>query len=304
MTYEIPQFSRLVNSADPVSVISEVKTLMDSIWPDFDNAVIDKVGRDVIDLFQGRYLGYLACNTEYHNLAHTTDALLAMIRLIHGASVAGESISSRNALLACIATLLHDSGYIQHSDEVDGTGARFTLTHITRSIQFMETYFRQNGFSTCEFENCRVMLECTGLGTKIADVNFANAEIGMLGRMLGTADLLGQMADRAYLEKLLFLYYEFSEGSVAGYESELQLLKKTLEFYDVTKVRFAQELSGVNRFLRFHFEARHQIDADLYDDAMKKNRLYLADILENHEHEYREYLRRDGIVAKLKTKEN
>ena len=30
--------------------------------------------------------------------------------------------------------------------------------------------------------------------------------------MLGTADLIGQMADRYYLEKLLLLYEEFSEA--------------------------------------------------------------------------------------------
>ena len=31
------------------------------------------------------------------------------------------------------------------------------------------------------------------------------------------ADLVGQMSDRAYLEKLLFLYYEFKEAGFPGY---------------------------------------------------------------------------------------
>lgn len=38
------------------------------------------------------------------------------------------------------------------------------------------------------------------------------------------------MADRAYLAKLIYLYHEFREGGVAGYESELDLLKKTPTF--------------------------------------------------------------------------
>lgn len=33
----------------------------------------------------------------------------------------------------------------------------------------------------------------------------------MLGEILGTADLTGQMADRTYLEKLLLLFLEFED---------------------------------------------------------------------------------------------
>ena len=108
--------------------------------------------------------------------------------------------------------------------------------------------------------------------------------------MLGTADLLGQMADRAYLEKLLYLYREFQEGGIKGYESELDLLKKTTGFWAMTKKRFGEELSSVNEYVRSHFKARWNIDRDLYMEAIERSIAYLEFVLEHHESDYRDYL--------------
>jgi hypothetical protein len=62
-------------------------------------------------------------------------------------------------------------------------------------------------------------------------VTYPSANIEIMGKMLGTADLLGQMADRLYLEKLIPLFHEFEEGKVPGFESELNLLRKPTNFY-------------------------------------------------------------------------
>ena len=121
----------------------------------------------------------------------------------------------------------------------------------------------------------------------------------MLGKMVGTADLLGQIADRTYLEKLPFLYHEFKEGDVPDFESELDLLKKTPEFYDRTIERFERELGGVNRYMRDHFRVRWGIDKDLYMTSMENKIKYLKYVLEDHEDDYREYLRRGNLMEKL-----
>jgi len=269
------------------------------MMPDFDFEPVNHAFSDVVNLFHGQYPGYRKCNTEYHDLKHTADALLAMTRLIHGAMVNEQVFSQKDIELGLISALLHDTGYIQTIDEDVGTGAKFTLTHIGRSILFMEQYLSENGYSREDIECCRATLECTGLNVKISEINFGSSEIEMLGKMLGTADLLGQIADRIYLEKLPFLYHEFKEGDVPDFKSELDMLKKTPEFYDRTIERFERELGGVNRYMRDHFRVRWGIDEDLYMTSMENKIKYLKYVFEDHEDDYREYLRRGNLMEKL-----
>jgi len=184
-------------------------------------------------------------------------------------------------------------------DDHVGTGARFTLIHISRSILFMEKYLSENGYSKEDIESCRAILECTGLNVEISEINFGSAQIEMLGKMLGTADLLGQMADRTYLEKLPFLYHEFKEGDVPGFESDLDLLKETPVFYEMAIERFERELGGAYRYMRDHFRVRWGIDEDLYMTSMENKINYLKYVLKNQKHDYREHLRRGTLMEKL-----
>ena len=298
------QLSKLVDMEHPQSVLDEVRTIVFTIFPEFDFEPVQRVFGDMVRLFRGEYPGYRKCNTEYHDLKHTTDVILAMIRLIDGAIVQRETLCQKYVSLGLLSTLFHDTGYIQTSDEDSGTGAKYTLVHISRSIEFMDKYFinhRLTGkrFSREDLENCGHILHCTGFSINIHEVPFKTREIELLGKMLGTADLLGQMADRTYLEKLLFLFYEFREGHVGGYTSELDLLRNTLGFYDMMRRRLACELGGVHEYMIHHFKKRWNIDRDLYEDAIENNREYLKYILENYEREHRDHLKRGGIVAKL-----
>jgi hypothetical protein len=117
--------------------------------------------------------------------------------------------------------------------------------------------------------------------------------------MLASADLLGQMADRTYLERLLFLYYEFREANVGGYERELDILQKSIGFYETTQKRLNNELGNVAVYMRSHFKKRWKLDKDLYEESIQKNIDYLNGILSNNKERYRDYLRRDGITNQL-----
>ena len=85
-------------------------------------------------------------------------------------------------------------------------------------------------------------------------------------------------------------------------ESELKLLKKTIDFYALTQKRFTIELDSVNGYMRFHFKVRWNLDRDLYMEGIEKNIKYLKFLLENHQKDYRKHLRRGGIVRKLSEK--
>lgn len=297
------KFEDLIPMADPRSVFDEVCHIVSLSNADFDCTVLDRVFQDVVKLFRGEYPGYQKCNTWYHDLKHTTDCLLAMARLMHGASLNGLSIPERDAALGLIATLLHDTGYLQTDDDLEGTGAKYTLVHVQRSVAFMEKYFTYAEFSSRDLDYCRCCVNCTGLEMRIGEIRFESAHHQVVGRMLGTADLLGQMADRTYLERLAFLYWEFREAKVPGFESELDLLKKTPAFWEFTQQRLVAELGNVDRYLQDHFRMRWGVDRDLYREAIEKNIAYLKFILENHEFDYHRYLRRGGFMKILDQRE-
>jgi len=291
------QLSQLIAMDDPEAVRAEVETIVSSLYPSFDLRFIRSVYADVCRLFAGQYPGYQACNTSYHNLQHTTDATLAMARLLHGAVCSGHMIAAREIELGVVATLLHDVGYIQTIGD-EGTGAKYTKTHIERSVEFLIRYFSEKGIPADDIRDCCDMLSCTGITVRIADIRFRSFEIRLIGMMLGTADLLGQMADRTYLEKLSFLYREFREGNVAGINEEIDFYVNTLGFYEATKRRFATELGGVNRFMRAHFRERWGIDVDLYEKAIERQMTYLREILEHFRPDYRNHLRRRSTIGK------
>ncbi len=296
------QLSRMVNMEDPQSVFDEVRAIALMIFPEFDFKTVHLVFKDIVRLFHGEYPGYRKCNTEYHDLKHTTDTFLAMARLMHGAFVGGENLSGEHVNLGLICALMHDTGYIQTLDNDVGTGAKYTRIDTRRSIVFMDIYIADKGFSKEDFKNFSDIINYTSLSTNINKIQFECQEIELLCKIMGTADLLGQVADRAYLEKLLFLFYEFKEGGVMGYDSELDLLKKTIDFYAMTRKRFASELDSVNEYMRYHFKVRWNLDRDLYMEAIEKSINYLKFILENHEKDCINHLRRGGIVRRLNEK--
>jgi hypothetical protein len=290
------RFEDLVAMGNPQKVFEEVKKIIHLIHPALSFDPVQDVFNDMIKLFSGEYPGYRSCNTWYHNLKHTNDCLLAMARLIHGGFVQGTVMEARETVLGLIAALLHDTGYIQTEDDDDGTGAKYTMVHVDRSINFMKTYFAPHGYSAEDFLFCKSCLKCTGLDVKIGKLKFISRNHKTLAQMLGTADLLGQMADRTYLERLPFLYHEFKEGGVPGFANELDLLQKTPTFWEFTQKRFANELGGVNRFMRDHFRVRWGINQDLDWETVERNIGYLQFILVNHRDDYQRYLRRDGLM--------
>ncbi len=299
MKHEEHQLSNLVDMEDPEAIIAEVKTMIGAAFPDFNFSRIDEAFTDINRLFHGAFPGYRACNTAYHDLKHTTDCFLAMARLIHGAVIDGRVFDQENVTLGLLSALFHDTGYIQSEDDTKGTGAKYTLMHIQRSIDFMSAYLKARPYPAHYRREGKNMLHCTGLTVKIREIHFSSQEMETLGKMLGTADLLGQMADRTYLEKLLFLYREFQEGGVPGCETEIAFLKKTEDFFNITQQRFITELGSVNRYMRSHFKGRWHLDADLYARAIHRHQDYLRRILQNHRDGHRGYLRRGGIVSQL-----
>lgn len=283
----------------PKNIFEEVRAIVFLMVPDFDFSWIHTVYQDIVKLFEGNFIGYRRCNTQYHDLRHTEDCVLEFTRILHGAFLRGNSISIRGTNLGIISALMHDTGYIQKVNDTMGTGAKYTKNHIERSIEFAHKYFTIKGLSNDDFIFCKSCLKCTGLDVKIQDIHFISDENELMGKILGVADLMGQMSDGNYLQKLPFLFDEFKEGGIEEYRSEFDLLQKTHDFWEFTKNRFATELGNVDRYLRDHFRIRWGIDQDLDRLAIEYNLHRLKYILENHPADYRQHLIEEGPPVDL-----
>ena len=289
----------LVEMNNPPLVYREGKRIVSRMFPGFDFEPLQALFEDTLRLFEGAYPGFQPCDTQYHDLKHTTDTFLAMARLIHGGTLKGLHFSEKDVLLGLVSALLHDSGYILTLEE-SGPGAQYTLIHIDRSITFLKRYFALNGYSNNDMDMCEAILKCTGLNVNIPQIHFLSPENEMLGKMLGTADLLGQMADRNYLEKLPFLYREFKEAKIEGLGTELDFLDSTPGFHQMTRDRLARELGNVDVFMRDHFREWWNVDENLYMKAIENNIRYLKHILKHHRDDIHAHLRRDGLMEKLR----
>lgn len=293
-------FYNILQIDSPEEVFCEAEKLFLLMFPHarFDN--IRASADAVMGLYKGFYPGYKACSTYYHDFSHIRDTFLAMIRLIHGAWLDGEIFSERAVYVGLTAALFHDSGYIQEQSDDIGTGAKFTKIHIPRSMDMFERYGTTRGMSMEEISEGRAMIRCTDISIAIPKDDFLTELGELLGRILTMADVLAQMADRVYLEKLLFLYHEFEEGEFGNYAGEEDLIRKTLVFFDFMISYMEKTLNKTNDYLSLHFICRWGIDISLYDKAINNHRGYLQKILKLSDTELLDCLKRSGIVEKVR----
>ena len=298
------QLANLVRMDSPQAVLDEALTTIALFTADDDPTAIRPAFNQTIALYRGAWPGIKGCNTDYHNLKHVTDCFLAMVRLMHGAAHAGHQFSAREIHQGAVAALLHDAGYLQRSEDADGTGAKFTSSHVRRSMEFVQRHPEAFGLEAAEVNACMGMIHCTDLNCELEAVPFPDETTALLGKMLGTADVMAQMADRTYLEKLLFLFYELEEARIDNYGDELDLLHGSRDFYARMDDRLNLPLDGVSRFMVNHFRARWDIDEDLYRRAIDNQHTYLCKILSKQNGDPRNRLRRSRIVETVRSRYN
>jgi hypothetical protein len=280
-----------INVEDPDQVRDAVVRLFGARYPGSDLAPLARAFDDFRALFEGRFPGYLACDTLYHDLRHTLDMTLAMARLIDGhdrSNAPADRLGPRRAMLGVLIALLHDSGYLKRNSETQvPNGAVFTKVHVSRSANFIAAYLPQLGFAS-EAALAARLVHFTGYEMEIEDIRVDESKDRMLGWMVGTADLIGQMSDRMYLEKCRdFLYQEFIWGAVARetlpdgrevvrYASPEDLILKTPGFYEyVARSRIERKLGGVERYAESHFDG-----PNLYQSEIDRNMHFLRHLIE------------------------
>jgi hypothetical protein len=279
-----------VQVSSPAKVRAAVAELFGALYPSnsFDSVWI--AFHDFERLFRGLDPGYHAVDTSYHDIQHTLDMTLALARLITGHEMSVERadrLGPERAELAIVSALFHDSGYLRHRvlDEGAVNGAVFTRVHVTRSGRYLEGYLPRIGLEQFVPVVSRIV-HFTGYELNVEQIELDEPKDSVVGHLLGTADLVAQIADRCYLEKCRDrLYPEFVLGGVAIderpagrvlYHSAVDLLGKTLSFYQSSaRHRLEHNFNRAYRYLEAYFEPGQSP----YIRFVRKNLMFLANVI-------------------------
>jgi len=295
------EVNSLFSNTDPKIVWGKAVDIIKLISPAYDLAIVQTSFDDIVRMFRGKYPGYCPIKTLYHNLHHTMDVFLCAIRLMHGVHLSGIKLTDNELTKVMMAALMHDIGYAQRVGEDTGTGAQYTLTHVGRGIKFMKRYVIEKDFPPDLADPLEFIIRCTDPAENIPDMDFPDERTHMLGQIVSSADLTGQMADRTYLEKLLFLYLEFEEAHFGNYQSIHDMLSKTQDFYKKIHHKLDVDLGGLYTKLAVHFKDRYGVERNFYLESIEKNITYLATITKQNEEMHLAMLKRGGIVEKSET---
>ena len=270
-----------VDVTDPVAVDGEVARIFSGLYPGTFAPAIDQAFRDLDWLYRGRFPGFHACDTPYHDIQHVLDVTLAMARLMDGherKEPKAERFGPQLFRLGIVTALFHDAGYVRTLDDTEHhNGAEHTLTHVSRGARFLRSYLPLIGMGEMA-DAAAALIHFTGYEIPVAQIPVPSSRHRKLGCLLGSADIMAQMADRCYLEKCRDrLYPEFLAGGIARkrlpdgteavlFESGSDLVRKTPRFFEGAVRRLDEELGGNHHYSDYHFGGR-----DVYLEEIHRN---------------------------------
>jgi hypothetical protein len=279
-----------VRVSSPPAVLQAIEQLFAGTWPGAPTDALRRAVTQFDDMFSGRTPGYAGVDTLYHDRQHTLDVTLTMARICAGYEQQVDplwKLGAERAIAGVIMALFHDVGYLRRSsDTAQRNGAEFTRTHVSRGVEFLHDYLPQLGLGEWAAVASQV-LHFTGYEKPFSELVLDDARDLRLGHLLGTADMITQMADRCYLEKCRDrLYPEFVLGGMAlplenasaeqvRYASGLDLLRQTPQFAAETRVkRLDGEFNRAYRYLEILFDGRNP-----YMESVEQNLQFLEQVL-------------------------
>ena len=271
------------------AVARAVGELFAEQWPGRSVEPLTKAFDTFDALFTGRLPGYIGVDTVYHDRQHTLDVVLAMARLLAGyeRTVAiDQRLGFERASMGIVTALFHDSGYVRETGDTLRNGAEYTRSHVSRSARFLTRFMPTIGMAQWVPVSTRIV-HFSGYEIPFSEIRVDEPRDRKVGHLLGTADLIAQMADRCYLEKCRDrLYLEFVLGGLATgadadgaltvrYGSGLDLLRQTPQFVAATmRDRLDGEFGGAYHYLEVLFDGQNP-----YMQAIQQHLAFLKQVL-------------------------
>lgn len=218
----------------------------------------------------------------YHNVEHTILVTLVGQEILRGKHIREGGVSASDWLHCIISLLCHDIGYVKgvcRKDRADenlyatGKGtemvylppgasdASLTPYHVDRGKLFVEERF--GGHLLIEADVIKRNIELTRF--PVPNESDRKDTLRYPG-LVRAADLIGQLSDPRYLQKICALYYEFFETGVTkslGYKSPDDLRRNYPKFYWYGVYPYVQ---SALRYLSLTQEGK-QIVANLYSNV-------------------------------------
>ncbi len=270
-----------IRTTDAIEVCDEVVRLFRGLYRHGDARQMVRAFGDMSKMYHGKHPDYHPCDTEYHDIQHVLDVTLAMARLLDGYQRENEltdPLPAQYFVVGVITALFHDVGYLRRrNDRKHRYGAEYTLVHVGRGSRFLRRYLPRIGLRQ-HAQAASVLIHFTGYERDATTIRMSDPLMRRVGEMLGSADVIAQMADRCYLEKCQDrLYPEFVLGGIARrrqpdgseiviYKSGRDLISKTPAFYVNAMKRLDEKLNRAYRYAETHFGGRN-----LYIQEMQKN---------------------------------
>jgi hypothetical protein len=172
----------------------------------------------------------LRCDCPYHDANHTIMVTDVGQTVLHGRQLARGDLAANDWIQAVIAMLFHDIGYLKnllradtdHTCIVDPDGSHVAPPagstdaflkpfHVTRGIMFVNERFANDPVVDTD-----VVAQCIEMTRFPVPRQPGYQPSDTLAGIVRCADLVGQMADPQYLQKLTRLYAEFVETGDAS----------------------------------------------------------------------------------------
>jgi hypothetical protein len=254
-----------LTTATPDETLGFIVGLYLTHFPGQSTTFLSAVFGQIQSAFSGTYPGCQGCDTAFHDFAHTCQAAIAAVRVLDGQKKTGRSpvLTPREFELCVAGILLHDVGFLKVVGDDSGTGAKYTLTHVDRGADFASRFLPAFDSTPDEVRLVQLGIHSTAMDVDMSKLAFCDARERFIGCVIGTADLLGQMAAPNYPDQLPALYREFREaasysqlreGGIASYRSTEDLLRRTRDFYQKYMRRVLErEWDGVYKLLEYHY---------------------------------------------------
>ena len=280
-----------VQVSSPAAVLAAIESLFRPTWPQLSLTPLEQAFAHFERLFAGEVPGFHGVDTVYHDRQHTLDITLALARLMVGyerQAPEAERLGAERATVGILTGLFHDVGYLRREDDAGSrNGAEFTRIHVSRGARFLAEYLPVLGLGAW-VPIVTEIIHFTGYEVpfKAIEAKVSDPRDITVGHLLGTADMIAQIADRCYLEKCRDrLYAEFVLGGVAlpfsegnpqvKYASGLDLLRQTPDFIaDVRAKRLDREFHGAYRHLEILYGGRNP-----YIESIDRNVEFLRQVL-------------------------
>lgn len=250
-----------VDTHDALSVAKALSSLHETLFPTAqdERQRLEKSCEALYLLFNGTFPQFQAADTPYHDLEHSLQVVLCLARLLAGAILYGnQHLSSEAFERALISAFFHDIGYFKRKDDALGTGAKYTIHHEIRGTLMAADYLAQKSWPIERIQSVQRLILATGADRAIRAILFRDTEEAFLATCLCSADLLAQMSDPRYLDRLPLLFEEFAESDRfleipedrRAIKSVEELFQQTPQFWQETlEKRLVLDCNAVYRHL-------------------------------------------------------